>query len=233
MELLETVEALAKAAGITYFGLASLSEAHDFVLDQGGEMIAQFPTAISLGITLPKAIVDQLPRRSDRAVAMTYRQHAYEVINQRLDSAASLIATTVQESGFKVFPVPASATVNHEKICGSFSHKLGAHVAGFGWIGKSCLLITPKDGPRVRFATVLTDFPFDESPALMEDQCGNCTDCVQHCPVRAFTGRNFDPREPRQARYDAKKCHDYFESLEKSLKPRVCGMCLYICPYGR
>ncbi len=32
-------------------------------------------------------------------------------------------------------------------------------MAGLGRIGKSCLLITPEAGPRVHWATVLTDAP--------------------------------------------------------------------------
>ena len=234
MDLTGTIEAIAKQQGIAYFGVAGLSVARDFILEQGGPRVAEFPISISLGITLPKAIVDQLPARSERAVALNYRHHAYDVINQRLDSMASLISLLIQDKGYKALPIPASVTVDDERLYGSFSHKLGAHLAGLGWIGKSCLLITPKHGPRARWATVLTDAPLsraDVNPPA--EQCGNCRECVDICPVRAFTGRPFSREEPREARYDVKKCNAYFKTMGDRGKQRVCGMCLYVCPYGR
>ena len=60
-----------------------------------------------------------------------------------------------------------------------------------------------------------------------------CQACVDICPVQAFNGRSFRPDEPRSARYDARKCDDYLENLEKTNAPGVCGMCLYICPHGK
>ena len=235
MDLTKRIEKMAEGEGITHFGVADLSIAHDFILEQGGPFLSEFPLSISIGITLPKAIVDQLPRRSDRAVALSYKHHVYDVINQRLDSTASLIAIFIQKKGHRTLPIPASSTIDDERLCGSFSHKLGAHLAGLGWIGKSCLLITPIDGPRVRWATILTDAPLKNTNNRTDkDQCGDCSECIDICPVKAFTGRSFDRSEPRKARYDAKKCYDYsLGAMESSGKPRICGMCLYVCPYGR
>jgi epoxyqueuosine reductase len=67
----------------------------------------------------------------------------------------------------------------------------------------------------------------------MEQRCGDCQQCVQVCPVQAFTGRPFITSEPREARFDARKCDDYFVEMERMGGIAVCGMCLYICPYGK
>ena len=67
----------------------------------------------------------------------------------------------------------------------------------------------------------------------MEGKCGDCTQCVDICPAEAFTGRNFDISEPRDIRYDARKCEKYFEAMKANGEIGVCGMCLYVCPYGR
>ena len=217
MDLTNKIEKMAKQQGVTYFGVANLSKMHDFILEQGGPIVTKFPISISLGITLPMAIVDQLPGRSDRAVAFSYKHHAYDIINQRLDSVASFLSLFIQEKGYKVLPIPASIIVDDERLCGSFSHKLGAHLAGLGWIGKSCLIITPKDGPRVRWATILTDLPLNfDNNKLLPEQCGKCTECVDICPVKAFTGRRFNESEPREMRYNVKKCNDYFNAMKKS-----------------
>ena len=220
--------------GVDYFGIADLSMAREAILAQGGERVAKYPVAISTGLTLPHAIVDQLPNRAERVVAMNYRHHAYDVINQRLDHITSRLSDVVQRAGYRAFPIPASQIVDEERQIGLFSHKMAAHLAGLGWIGKNCLLITPEVGPRVRWATILTDAPLKISGEPVLERCGECVECVEICPVRAFTGRSFYAEEPREARFDALKCHRYFQKLEENdLKPGVCGMCLYICPYGR
>jgi len=82
----------AQAWGADFFGVADLSPAHDAILAQGGPAIADYPRAVSLGIGLLHAIVDQLPRRAERAIAANYRYHAYELINQRLDLIASRLS---------------------------------------------------------------------------------------------------------------------------------------------
>jgi len=56
---------------------------------------------------------------------------------------------------------------------------------------------------------------------------------VDTCPVQAFTGEPFREHEPREVRYNARKCEQYFDMLKVQDKLAVCGMCLYICPHGR
>ncbi|MEM4245914.1 MAG: 4Fe-4S dicluster domain-containing protein [Candidatus Bathyarchaeia archaeon] len=84
-----------------------------------------------------------------------------------------------------------------------------------GWIGRSCLLITLSYSPRVRLSTLLTDAPLDPG-APIEAGCGNCRACVAICPVKAFTGAPFNPAEGREARYDARKCDEYFKTRRES-----------------
>jgi epoxyqueuosine reductase len=233
MEVNHRIESLAKTLGADFFGVADLSPAHDAILEQGGAFVADFPHAVSIGITLFDTIVNRLPQRADHAVAVDYRHHCYDVINQRLDHIVSRLSSVLQNDGYRVLPVPASERVNTEELCGAFSHKMAAHLAGLGWIGKSCLLVTLEMGPRVRWATVLTDAPLMVTGEAMEEQCGTCEKCVEICPVKAFTGQPFRENESRAVRYDASKCDRYLAKMKEKGKAAVCGMCLYICPYGR
>jgi len=213
-----------------FLGIADLTPARDFVRDQGGNTVAVLPRAVSIGIALPRAIVDQLPSRSDRGVAVNYQNHAYSTINQRLDAVASQVASVLQQDDHKALPIPAAERCDDERICAVFSHKLAAHLAGLGWIRKSCLLVAPQAGPRVRWTSVLTDAPLEATGSRMAQQCGNCTECVDICPVHAFTGKPFREGEPRSARYDAGRCQRY---LREDAPFSVCGLCLYVCPHGR
>jgi epoxyqueuosine reductase QueG len=234
MDINHRIKKVAETWGTDFCGVADLSLAHDAILAQGGPKIAAYPRAISVGIVLPHSIVDQLPHRSNRAVAVSYRHHSYEVINQRLDFIISCISSLLQREGYQALPVPAAKRVDDERLCAVFSHKLAAHLAGFGWIGKNCLLVTPEVGPRVRWATVLTDAPLTATGKPMEERCGSCNECVMICPVHAFTGEAFRASEPRDKRYDASKCDRYFETMkEKDAELAVCGLCLYVCPYGK
>ena len=233
MQLYDGLRKLAEESGADFFGVADLSLAKDFIISQGGLEVGGYPRAVSISIALLNPIVDQLPNQAGMAVAIEYRHHAYDVINERLDSIASRLGSVLQKEGYRAYPVPAAKRVDDERICAIFSHKLAAHLAGLGWIGKSCLLITPAAGPRVRLATVLTDAPLVPTGQPTEERCGDCQECIQVCPVGAFTGRPFQEDEPREARYDARKCQSYHKGLERKLGVGVCGMCLYVCPHGR
>ena len=222
----------AETLGVDYFGVADLSAAKDFVLNQGGESIARFPRAISIGIRLIDSIIDELPHHQDPAVIFTYRG-LYNSVNANLDKATLFIAKKIQDAGFEAYPIPAAQRIDTPKLKGAFSHKLAAHLAGLGWIGKSCLLITLERGPRVRWATILTNAPLQQTGKPLADRCGNCNKCVKICPVNAFTGAKFNDSEPRETRFNAYLCDEYIHKRELSLGDGICGLCVYACPYGQ
>jgi len=227
------IRSIVKLWGADFCGIADLTPAGNFISDQGGDGVANYPFAVSVGIALSHAIVDQMPNRSQRAVSVSY-QNQYNVTNQRLDLIANHISSLIQQQGFLAYPIPAAERSDDQRICAVFSHKLAAHLAGLGWIGKNCLLVTPEVGPRARWVSILTDAPLQAAGKPVEDRCGDCRECVDICPVSAFTGKAFKETEPREARYDAGKCARYFMKMREQ-KPRmdVCGLCLYACPHGR
>ena len=98
-----------------YVGAAALSKAQEFISAQGGDFIAELPTCVSTGIVLPSTIVDLLPRRNERSVQVSYRQQAYEIINQRLDLLTSEIASILQNAGYRAFPIPGSRASGRQK----------------------------------------------------------------------------------------------------------------------
>jgi len=228
--LQEELRNLARKLDIDLFGVADLTAARDLIRSQGGEHIGRFPRAVSVGMRLLDTIVDELFRHEEPSVIHTYRW-LYNSINANLDRAALLITKRIQEAGFRAYPIPASQTVNPRRLEGAFSHKLAAHLAGLGWIGKSCLLVTPDNGPRVRLATVLTEAPMKPGAPLLNG-CGECRRCVDICPVKAFTGVPFNPSEPRDVRFRAHLCSDYMERRARLLGEGLCGLCVYVCPYG-
>jgi epoxyqueuosine reductase QueG len=225
------LEKMAKELGADLFGIADVTNAQDFVCNQGGEFLRKFSRAISIGVRLLDAVVNELYRHEDPAVIYTYTA-LYNSVNSHLDDVGLLLAKGIQEKGYQAYAIPASQTVDSNKLIGVFSHKLAANLAGLGWIGKSCLLITPSYGPRVRFATILTDAPLKAGSPIGE-KCEDCRECMDICPVKAFTGAPFNPLEPREVRFNAHLCRSYFKKREEKLGDGRCGLCVYVCPYGR
>jgi epoxyqueuosine reductase QueG len=225
------LESLAKDMGSTYFGIADLTPARQCISEQGGEFLTRFPRALSHGFVLTDGIVNTLVHHKNIAALNNYWYYIYQIINPRIDSISAMLAQSLDKAGFQAFIVPSSQAVDMTKLTGVFTHKLAAHLAGLGWIGKSALLITPEHGPRVRWGTVLTDAPL-EAGMPMDEMCRDCYACVKGCPAHAFTGQAFNKPRPRNEIFAAEACYDYLNKREQT-RHKACGMCVYICPFGR
>ena len=222
--LTKELEKFSRLRGADLFGVAELAFAKDFIASQCPPSIADFPRAVSLGMRLSDPIVDQ--HSPDEPCRMSlYWHHVYEVVTRALDFLAYDVTRWLNAQGFRAFPVPGSTPYDFDKLKGIFSHKLAAHLAGVGWIGKSCLLLTDRFGPRARFVSVLTDAPLKTGIPL-DQPCGKCHVCIDACPVKAFTGMDFRPEDGREARFDVSKCSDY-------RKDHPCGLCVSACPKGK
>lgn len=233
LELAYDIRELTLSAGADFFGIADLTPAHDAILEQGGEPVAQFPRAIAIGIALPDAIIDLLLQQTSVLVAQRY-QGVYDETNQKLDQIALRVVGRLQTAGATALAVCASRRVDADRLYGTFSHKMAAHLAGLGWIGRSCLLITPEAGPRVRWVTVLTDASLAATGQAIDERCGTCRQCVDKCPARAFTGKPFRIGEHRDVRFAVQKCASYRAEMEGKMGcPVLCGLCVAVCPHGR
>jgi len=113
--LLCELRKLAKGLGVDLVGAADLTGAHDFILRQAGEHISGFPRAISIGIRLLDAVVDELYRHEESSALYSYRG-LYDSVNANLNRAALLVAKRIQDAGFRAYPIPASQTVNQRRL---------------------------------------------------------------------------------------------------------------------
>jgi len=236
MGLQSKLEKEARVMGAAYFGVAALSLAPQRALTPYEEkLVSEFSFAISIGVPLSKAVIDAIEDQSDSYALQNYRYHSYEMVNPLISSIALRLSHIVMQAGFLALPVPPSKPyMDQERLYGLFSNKLAANLSGLGWIGKSCLLVTPDRGPRVRWGTVLTNAPLSPGKPMPVEGCGECQLCVEVCPASAFTGKPFLPSEPREERMDARKCHHFMEVERVStIGVNTCGLCLYICPFGR
>jgi epoxyqueuosine reductase len=68
---------------------------------------------------------------------------------------------------------------------GELSDRAVAERAGIGWSGKNCSIITPEFGSYVYLGEMITNIPFEPDTPI-EDQCGDCTLCLDACPTGAL-----------------------------------------------
>jgi epoxyqueuosine reductase QueG len=233
MNLNARITKLLKNEFVDYIGFADLRLYQKEVFKFGGKIVEDYKFGISIGIVLPKSIVDYLPNRFDQNIACEYKTHAYSIINDRLDLCASKISSYLNKKGFRSLPIAVAERTNIDEAIPTISHKMIAHIAGLGWIGKNCLLITPENGPRVRFVTVLTNAPLNAMNNPLQQKCNDCIECVKICPAQAIKGKNYVEGESREERLDFIKCQNYFKKMKEKYTWDVCGMCLYVCPYGK
>lgn len=159
----------------------------------------------------------------DRASISLYarRRDYHETIKGRLKELAGLIAA--QGADVKVFV--DTAPVMEKSL---------AQSAGFGWQGKSTVMISRDFGAWLFLGAIYTTLDIKEN-ASGHDLCGQCTRCLNICPTKAF---------PSPYMLDARRCIAYLTIEHKGLIPnefrtaignRVfgCDDCLAVCPWNK
>ncbi|HNT33903.1 MAG TPA: 4Fe-4S double cluster binding domain-containing protein [bacterium] len=231
--LKDEIRQIAPSFGADLVGFVDITTQAGNLTKAGFTAHEQYECAISIGIPVINSIADQIGTTTTASAAYLYRLFCYDIINNRLNEIAFSIASHLEKAGFRSFPVPSTHLATANRIQpGLFSHKATAYLAGLGWIGKSCLLVTPQFGPRLRLTTVLTTAQIGDDPKPMENRCGECTRCLEICPAKAFTGREFAITDPLEVRMDAAKCDEHLKKKEETVGVRVCGLCVTVCPYG-
>ena len=185
------------------------------------------PFAVSYTIPLLDAIVDTITD----VPTHTYFHH-YRSINALIDSLSLRCALMLQKSGARAAAIPASQSVNGMQ--GIYSHKYAAVRSGIGFVGKSGLLVSKENGPRVRLGTVLTDCALSVNDYEPKCECGECNICVASCPALALTGNLWQMGDERSEIIDARACSDYMKkAFQKIGRGAVCGICMKVCPRGK
>lgn len=161
--------------------------------------------------------------------------HHYLAANTLLDDINLRLQRKLIQEGYRALAIPASQTVDKVNWRGHISHKAMAKAAGLGWQGKSLLLVTPKFGPRVRLATLLTNAPLEADP-LLPNRCGKCHKCHDACPAGAIKGASWaDHPETREEALHFSRClakvNEDFAKRPEIGKP-ICGVCISVCPWG-
>jgi epoxyqueuosine reductase len=146
----------------------------------------------------------------------------HHIVRDRLRKLEEFILSKVPE-----------ARVKSMVDTGELSDRAVAERAGIGWSGKNCSIITPEFGSYVYLGEMITNIPFEPDTPI-EDQCGDCTLCLDACPTGALV---------QGGQLNAQRCVAFLtqtkgflpDEFREKLGNRVygCDSCQTACPKNK
>jgi reductive dehalogenase len=181
-----------------------------------------------------------IPESMNRVIALAFEEDFHGIANSpgRLASAAvgngysrmaftsTSLAEFIRALGYRAIPAGNGTGLSIPM----------AIDAGLGQLGRLGLLITPKYGPRVRLAKVITDMPLMADSPIdfgVTEFCKACLLCAEHCPSRAVTDgqRTWKGKSPSNNPgtlkwyIESAKCYDF--------NGFSCSNCKRVCPFTK
>lgn len=243
---------LREKAGTELFGVAD-ARSYGRIAPAGhrpDDILEGARSVILIGRRMLDLPLDELPRTRPEYTAN------FHIVNAALNDSLYLMARSLEERGFKAYPVPyrempgwnlekrnaaaisalrslMTVRLVHERVNAilweNLSYRHAAAAAGLGEIGVSNLLLTPQHGPRVRLVALLTDAELEPGHPLEDKVCvpERCGyACVRACPAGALS-------EDGSAT-DKARCLKYYVKLGIPGQSGVrCGLCVAKCPAHR
>jgi len=187
-----------------------------------------FAFALAFALPMNPLIMAAIHRGPTFAYADEYAR-----VNGCINAYSTELEGILRGRDVRAQALSASERTDPVGIRGDFPHKTAATLAGLGWIGRHCQLVTRRFGPWIRLGTVFTDMKLPLGVPFQRSFCGTCTRCVEACPADALTGRAWHPGLPRDAILDAAACDRWKkEHYFQYHKGHNCGICAAVCPYG-
>jgi ferredoxin len=221
-KITRSIKSLAKFYGALDVGITALEPYH--VYSHIGRGSGEYGVAIPLEHRF--AIAFTVEMDFDKVGSAPKAAITMETGKQYVEAARTAVqlAQTIRELGYEA---RAHIDGNYRVIA-----PLVARDAGLGEIGRMSLLMTPKQGPRVRLGVVTTTLglipdPRQPDEALI-DFCNLCKKCADNCPSRSIP---FDDRQDHEGalrwKIDPDTCFRYWNAVGTD-----CGRCMAVCPYS-
>lgn len=188
-------------------------------------------SAVWIAVTLDPLIVRDMTAGPTKLYEIEYRKK-----NELLTRLTQDATKVLRGFGFEAIPrLPTDEDIDWIDLTTPLPHKTVATRAGVGWIGKCGLLVTEEFGSAIRMSTILTDASFTWTQPIGYSMCGDCEECVKHCPADAVTGEDWIKGMDREEYYNAHACHEHIVDTNKpkGLTAKICGICIAVCPYTR
>ncbi|RKY84220.1 hypothetical protein DRQ09_08930 [candidate division KSB1 bacterium] len=181
-----------------------------------------------------------IPESMNRVIALAFEEDYYAIAN-----SPGRLASAAVGNGYSRMAFTALTLAEFIRALGYRAIPAGNGVglsipiaidAGLGELGRLGLLVTPKFGPRVRLAKVITDMPLTPDPPIsfgVPEFCEECMLCAEYCPSGAITKgpRTWKGTSPSNNPGTYKwyvrgeKCYDF--------NGFSCSNCKRVCPFSK
>jgi len=220
---------LARSLGIVDIGVADVKRwetdpmaAPIFESERPSSLMSGARSVIVIGIPVQRSILATAP-------SAYYSEH-YKTVNSMLDHAAQRIAMELNILGHEAAYIPRDGYQGIEGLrkdpSSFFSHRHSAYLAGLGTFGVNNMLLTERNGPRIRFISVVTTAELPYGKPIEKTICTECMRCRNACPAGAVASEMYPKGISKKG-----TCVEYSASLRlKGCSP--CGRCIFICPVG-
>jgi len=181
-----------------------------------------------------------IPESMNRVVAIAFEEEFYAIAN-----SPGRLASAAVGSGYSRMAYTAYALSEFIRSLGYRAIPAGNGVglsipiaidAGLGELGRLGLLTTPKYGPRVRIAKVITDMPLLPDPRIsfgVPEFCDVCMLCAEHCPSESISAepRTWEGKSPS----NNPGVHKWYVQGEKcdDFNGFSCSNCKSVCPFSK
>jgi len=185
--------------------------------------------AVSIAVALDASIIANIRKGPTQEYYSGYRK-----ANALLSDLGRYTARMIRDYGYQaIAKAPTNVGIDHKTHSTTLPHKTVATRAGLGWIGKCALLVTKKYGSAIRLTTVLTDAELETAIPVNKSLCGDCQICVNLCPGKAPSGKNWKVNLPRDFFFNPFTCRKTARKSARKIgiDDTVCGICISVCPW--
>jgi len=133
-------------------------------------------------------------------------------MEKETDEIADRLAEYLRGKGHKAYSQSEEShdqygNIDDDTLTSILPHKTIARLAGIGYVGKNCLIVSKEFGCAFSMCTVLTDAPVEpESHSIVSSGCGDCEVCKDVCPADAIFGNEWSESVGRDTVVDVFKC---------------------------
>jgi len=187
--------------------------------------------AVSIAVALDSSIIANIRKGPTQEYYSEYRK-----ANASLSDLGKYTARMIRDYGYKgIAKAPTNVGIDPKTHSTALPHKTVATRAGLGWIGKCALLVTKEYGSAIRLTTVLTDAELETAIPVDKSLCGDCLICVNLCPGKAPSGKNWKANLHRDKFFNPFTCRRTARKYARKIgiDDTVCGICISVCPWTK
>ncbi len=210
------------------------------------EMGFEIATVGSSESATPRYLEDgslAIPETMQRVIVL-----AFEMDYDAIDSAPTTLSNVSTMDGYSKMAITAGSLAQFIRALGYNAIPCGNNTgisvpmaveAGLGEGARNGILVTPKYGPRIRLAKVITDMPLVTDKPIkfgVEEFCKVCKKCAKLCPTQAisYNEKTMEPTtvstNPNVLKWsvNAEKCY-----VGWTANGSGCGNCIRVCPFNK